>query len=172
MRTKTLVVAAARALGAGLAVAAAAAPSRSAGCTPGQSKVDGHSAMTFCGSAKATARVGGKTFSFKGGSCLKTGKGLTLNIGAVVFGLVKQKPSYFGLDIGRYYGANPGTPAATKDGTYPDGLIVVRYQGLHYDLNGGAERTSGDPEEEPHGRHVYGLHAVQASHRGLGSFSC
>ena len=46
-------------------------------------------------------RVGGKTIKFKGGACYTTGKGLTVNIGTVVFGLVKQKPPYFGLDIGQ-----------------------------------------------------------------------
>ena len=137
MRANALVVAVV-VLAAGVATTAAAAPRRAA-CMPGQTKVDGHSAMTFCGPAKATVHVAGKTLTFKGGSCLKTGTSLTVNIGTVVFGIVKQKPSYFGLDIGRYYGAGKGTPAARRDGTYGGGLVVVRQHGLHYDLNGGAD---------------------------------
>ena len=137
MRTKPLVVAAV-VLGVGVAATAAAAPRRTA-CTAGQTTVGGHSATVFCGPAKAAVHVAGKTLAFKGGSCLKTGTSLTVNIGIVVFGVVKQKPSYFGLDIGRYYGANKGTPPAAKDGTYGGGLVVVRRQGLHYDLNGGAD---------------------------------
>jgi hypothetical protein len=63
-----------------------------------------------------------------------------VNIGTVVFGVVEQRQPYFGLDIGQYYGANKGSPAASKDGTYADGLVVVRSNGLHYDLNGYADK--------------------------------
>jgi hypothetical protein len=139
MRTRALVVVAALMLAAGVAAAAAAAPSRVA-CTPGQTKVEGHPASAFCGPAKATVKVSGKSYAFKGGACLKSGKGLTVNIGTVVFGVAKQKPLYFGLNIGQYYGANPGTPPAAKDGTYGGGLIVVRTNGKGWDLNGGVNK--------------------------------
>ena len=132
---RVLLVLSACALGAVVAATAAAAPTRTS-CTPGQSTVDGHSAMTFCGPAKATVKVAGKTYSFKGGACLKTGKYLNVNIGTVVYGAAKQKQSYFAVLIGKYPGANPGTPAAPKDGTYGGGLVVVRHQGKAWDLNG------------------------------------
>jgi len=114
---------------------AAAAPTRAA-CTPGQSTVDGHTAMTFCGPAKATVKVNGKTYKFKGGSCIKTSKYVNLNIGTVVLGAKKQKVPYMSILVGAYPGANPGTPAASKDGTYGGGLVVVRYKGNAWDLNG------------------------------------
>src|SRR5206468_13017366 len=99
------------ALGAVLAVTAGVAHSHVA-CTAGQTTVDGHSAITYCGPAKVTVRVGGKTYAFKGGSCVKTSKSLSVNIGTVVLGIAKQTPAYFALGIGQYYGANPGTPSA------------------------------------------------------------
>jgi hypothetical protein len=139
MQTGTLLAVAALAVAAGAAAGATAAPSRGA-CTPGPTKVDGHPANVFCGPAKATVKVAGKAYAFKGGQCLKTGTSLTLNIGTVVSGVAKQKPQYLGLNIGRYYGANPGTPAAAKDGIYGGGLVVVRTNGKAWDLNGAADK--------------------------------
>jgi hypothetical protein len=135
MRARPLIVVFAVAIAAGLAAAATAAPTRAA-CTPGQSTIDGHSAMTFCGPAKATVRVNGKTYALKGGSCLKTGKYVNLNIGTVVLGAKSQKLPYFSILVGAYPGANAGTPAAPKDGTYGGGLVVVRVKGKAWDLNG------------------------------------
>jgi hypothetical protein len=135
MRTGSLTVLVALAIAAGLTAGAAAAPTRAA-CTPGQTTVDGHNAMSFCGPAKATVKVKGKTYSFKGGSCIKTGKYVNVNIGTVVFGAAKQKQPYFSVLIGAYPGANAGTPAAPKDGTYGGGLVVVRIQNKGWDLNG------------------------------------
>jgi hypothetical protein len=135
MRVKTLLVLPALAIAAGLVAGAAAAPTRTA-CTPGQSTIDGRSAMTFCGPAKATVKVGGKTYAFKGGSCIKTSTYVNVNIGTVVFGAKNQKQPYFSVLIGAYPGANPGTPAAKKDGTYAGGLVVIRYKGKAWDLNG------------------------------------
>ena len=64
--------------------------------------------MTFCGPAKATVRVNGKTYALKGGSCLKTGKYVNVNIGTVVLGAKSQKPPYFSIVVGAYPGANAG----------------------------------------------------------------
>jgi hypothetical protein len=135
MRAGSLIVLVALAIAAGLTAGAAAAPRRVA-CTPGQSTVDGHSAMTFCGPAKATVKVQGKTYSFKGGSCTKTGKYVNVNIGTVVLGAAKQKQPYFSVLVGAYPGANPGTRAAPKDGTYGGALVVVRSNSKGWDLNG------------------------------------
>ena len=135
MRVHALIVVSALAIAAGMTAAAAAAPTRAA-CTPGQSTIDGNSAMTFCGPAKATVRVNGKTYALKGGSCLKTGKYVNVNIGTVVLGAKSQKPPYFSIVVGAYPGANAGTPSAPKDGTYGGGLVVVRVKGKSWDLNG------------------------------------
>jgi hypothetical protein len=80
--------------------------------------------------------VQGKTYGFKGGSCTKTGKYVNVNIGTVVLGAAKQKQPYFSVLVGAYPGANPGTPAAPKDGTYGGALIVVRTNNKGWDLNG------------------------------------
>jgi hypothetical protein len=135
MGVRAGIVAAALAAATAVAAGAAAAPTRVA-CTPGPSTIGGKSAMTFCGPAKATVKVGGKTYSFQGGSCTKTSKYVNVNIGTVLYGAAKQKQPYFAVLIGNYPGANPGTRAAPKDGTYGGGLVVVRYQGKSWDLNG------------------------------------
>ena len=44
-------------------------PQSAAACVPGVKKISGVSARTFCGPAKATVRVNGKTISYSGGTC-------------------------------------------------------------------------------------------------------
>jgi hypothetical protein len=61
---------------------------------------------------------------------------MNVNIGTVVLGAAKQKQPYFSVLVGAYPGANPGTPAAPKDGTYGGALIVVRTNNKGWDLNG------------------------------------
>jgi hypothetical protein len=135
MRVGAPIVLAAIAIASGLAAGAAAAPTR-AECTPGRSTIGGHSAMTFCGPAKATVKVKGKTYTFTGGSCTKASRYVNVNIGTVVLGARKQKQPYFSILVGSYPGANAGTPPAPKDGTYGGGLVVVRTSNLGWDLNG------------------------------------
>lgn len=97
--------------------------------------VDGVAARTFCGSAKATVHIGGKTLSFNGGSCERTSKYLSLQIGTVVLGQIKKKkPDYFGIDVGAYPGST--TKAAAKDGKYVGAVIAIDYQGKGYLLRG------------------------------------
>ena len=109
MRVHALIVVSALAIAAAVTAAAAAAPTR-ASCTPGQSTIDGNSAMTFCGPAKATVRVNGKTYALKGGSCLKTGKYVNVNIGTVVLGAKSQKLPYFRHRRRRVSGRQRGGP--------------------------------------------------------------
>jgi hypothetical protein len=119
------------------AATALAAPARVArqACTPGITSVGGVTARTFCGPAKATADVGGKTLVFKGGSCERTSKYLSLQIGTVVLGQTKKKkPDYFGIDVGAYPGST--TKPAAKDGKYVGGVIAIEYQGKGYLLRG------------------------------------
>ena len=125
----------------GVALAAAAtalaAPARVArpACTPGMTSVGGVTARTFCGPAKATLHVAGKTLSFKGGSCERTSKYLSLQIGTVVLGQTKKKkPDYFGMNVGAYPGST--TKAAPKDGKYVGAVLAVNYHGKAYLLRG------------------------------------
>jgi hypothetical protein len=95
-----------------LAAAALVAPSTSsaagAACVPGKTTVAGKSATRFCGPAKATAKVGAKTFVFSGGVCQVSGVYFSVNIGTVVNNkLATAKPGplpYFNIAL---------TPAST-----------------------------------------------------------
>jgi hypothetical protein len=98
-----------------LATAALAAPSSSsaasttsAACVPGKTTVGGKQATRFCGPAKATAKVGSKTFHFSGGVCQVAGLYFQVNIGTVVNNkLANAKPGplpYFNIAL---------TPATT-----------------------------------------------------------
>jgi hypothetical protein len=85
----------------------ARAGAAAATCTPGTKTIGGAGARTFCGPAKATVTLNGKTVSYRGGSC-STSIGLfTVNIGTVVLGTVKNAPEYFGVTAT----AKPGSHA-------------------------------------------------------------
>jgi hypothetical protein len=86
----------------------------------------------FCGPAKVTVKVGGKTYPLTGGSCTKTSKYLNLNVGILVLNGPKKKYSYFGLLVGQYPGAVSGAKAAPKDGTYTGGLVSFVWKGKSY----------------------------------------
>lgn len=117
-----------------VAVGVPTAASRTA-CTPGLISFGGVQARVFCGPAKATVHVGGKTLSFKGGDCERTSKYVSLNIGTVVLGQTnKKKPDYFGLDVGQVPGST-GKPAAS-DGTYTGGVLAIDYGGKSYAVRG------------------------------------
>jgi hypothetical protein len=68
-------------------------------CTPGVVKKGGVTYRTFCGPAHATIKYGGKTYSFKGGSCGITSLGWGLNIGTAALGNAKPKYDYFGVAV-------------------------------------------------------------------------
>ena len=96
----SVVVCAAAILGASVLASAARAGGTVAACTPGVKTIAGTSARTFCGPARATVTVNGKTISYRGGAC-STSIGLfSLNIGTVVLGTVKNAPEYLGVTAG------------------------------------------------------------------------
>lgn len=79
-------------------VAAIAAPAAThwalAGCTPKITKIKGHTAVVNCGPATATLHVGGKTYTFKNGTCAVRANGLPLvQLGTGVLG-VKNNGGY------------------------------------------------------------------------------
>lgn len=76
-------------------------------CVPGVKKINGVSARTFCGPAKATVKMNGKTISYSGGECSKGAGLLALNIGTVVVGNLKNKPEYLGVAATAKAGAQP-----------------------------------------------------------------
>lgn len=116
---------------AGTAVSSTVAPTA---CVPGVKGVPGGISRTFCGTARATVKVNGKTFTFTGGQCDLYPKGLVVNIGTVILGGAKKK-AYFGVLLGRNPGTGAKDPVVSKDGTYTKGLITMEAPGLKNGVN-------------------------------------
>lgn len=91
------------ALTAAALVSAGGSSAASSTCVPGRTTVAGKAAMRFCGTARAKATVGTKSFSFSGGLCSVAGPYFTVNIGVhVINKLATAKPgpvSYFGVTV-------------------------------------------------------------------------
>jgi hypothetical protein len=98
LATASALIAAAFTLGAATALAGASgSPQGAAACVPGVKKINGVSARTFCGPARATVKMNGKTISYSGGNCSKSLGLFSVNIGTVVLGNLRNKPEYFGV---------------------------------------------------------------------------
>jgi hypothetical protein len=165
---RKLVVLLALALAALTAVAAAPASHTRSACTAGMTTVGGTQARAFCGPAKATVKIGGKTLTFKGGSCERTSKYVALNIGTVVLGTTsKKKPDYFGLDVGAYPGTNG--KAAAHDGAYTGGVIAVEFGGKGYLLRGDTAKITLSSGRT---KGTFSAAGLLGSAGGSGSFSC
>lgn len=104
-----------------VAAAAAVAPASSdaAACKPGVRTVDGSPARVFCGPAKAVVKTGGKTLTFAGGACERSGGRYVVNIGTFFAGSSKSKRPYFGLLIDK-----------PKPGTYRSQTLSFRSGGV------------------------------------------
>jgi len=101
-----------------------------AACTSGQTTYGGARAFGYCGTASGAVTFGGRTLSYRGGSCRRTAVAVELNIGIAVLGkTAKPLPRYLGVLIGRLYGV--GAPA-THDGTYREGTIAFVDGGKRY----------------------------------------
>jgi hypothetical protein len=91
LATATALIAAAFTLpGTATALAAIAvasgSPRSTAACVPGVKRINGVPARTFCGPARATVKMNGKTISYSGGKCSKSLGLFSVNIGTVVLG--------------------------------------------------------------------------------------
>src|SRR5260221_8729528 len=106
-----------------LAVLAAAlawtaqAPARPA-CTAGVRTTSGVTYRTFCGPARATLHLGGKTYSFTQGECERTGSSFTINIGTITLPPGSPKYRYFGIAVFK-----------GKDGTYTEQAVALQFPG-------------------------------------------
>jgi hypothetical protein len=129
------------------AVASSDAIARGA-CTNGPTLYQGERAFTSCGGpATAVVKLGGRTLRYRGGTCRQTSTALELNMGTTIVGqTTKPLPRYFGIAIGRLFGA--GRPAP-KDGSYRGGILAVVDDGKRYAsfdtqvrLSGGRTRGS------------------------------
>jgi len=153
-------------MAAALAAGTAAGSRAAAACTPGVHALGGVTARTFCGPARATLVVGGKTIRFSGGTCERGAAYVAVNIGTVVLGTTtKQKPDYFGLVVGKAPLIG-GTPARA-DGTYKPQVLTANHAGkgyaiLHSTLQLQGGRTHGSFSGTPYG----------SSATVTGTFSC
>jgi hypothetical protein len=109
-------------------------------CKEGMTTFGGVPARVFCGSAAATVRASGKTFTIRNGSCQKTSSYFSIGIGEFVIGRsTKPEPEAFGVDVGREPGATG--PTAGKDGVYHGADVAVTHAGKGYALRGNATVT-------------------------------
>ncbi len=85
------------------AAGSSGAPARLAACTPGPTTIGGAYARVWCGPARATVHVAGRTYHFTHGICqvtegfTKGSKVLAINIGTQTLPPANPKASYFGL---------------------------------------------------------------------------
>ena len=92
-------------------------------CTAGVKTTAGVTYRTFCGNAKATVHLGGKTYVFTGGSCDSTTSTFTINLGTITLPPGKPKYRYFGVTV-----------FTGKDGTYTN-------QAVGWQLPGGVHQA-------------------------------
>jgi len=109
------------------AALATALPSSGA-CTAGLSKIGGYQARTFCGPAKATARVAGRSLRFAGGQCAISQGYWTVNIGTIELGQQHKTKSYFGITL---------LKPSHADGTYRNVTFGFNVPGKSYLVSGG-----------------------------------
>lgn len=107
------------------ALAASAGPAAAKTC-PYPVTVNGINVLVYCGSAKATVKVGAKTFVFEHGQCKKLGSSFYANFGDIVTQTVKKAPDSFQIIAGT--DARP----ATKDGSYGGTTVMMSKSGQAY----------------------------------------
>jgi hypothetical protein len=110
-----------------LATAVANAGTKAAdACKPGTHKIGTVTYRVFCGPASATVKTGGKTYTFRNGTCLRAGitRVFTMSIGRLATSKGKPKYSYFGIIV----------PSANHDGVYRRALVTWVSGGKRYAL--------------------------------------
>jgi len=152
------------AIGCAAALLAVAGPggASSAGstsCTAGVKTVGGATQRTFCGPAKATVKIGGKTLRFSGGKCEKLGGFYTVNIGTITLPPSKPKSMYFGF-----------TTTKKRGGRYKVfGNVTVAWEtpGTRYALGNGTVKISSSMK-----RGSFAGTTILASQKATGSWTC
>ena len=107
--------------------AAGAGGKAAAACKPGSHKVGKVTYRVFCGPASATVKLGGKTYSFRNGSCLRAGitRVFTMSIGSLRMSKGKPKYSYFAVTV----------PSANHDGVFRRAIVTWAIGGKRYSLS-------------------------------------
>jgi hypothetical protein len=114
-----------------LTVGAASADSGASNVACGNTTYKGARARTYCGPATATVKLGGRTLTYRGGSCMRNSVAIELGIGTVILDSKDPKPlpRSFGISVGRIFGI--GKPAP-KDGNYASVMIAYVDKGKRY----------------------------------------
>jgi hypothetical protein len=100
-------------------------------CKPGTTKVPGGVKRTFCGTAKATVKVNGRSYAFAKGRCE-----LYPGYVSVEIGRFSRGGSFFALLVGKSPDATAEDPPATRDGIYTKGtfgLAVPTFGSIFHD---------------------------------------
>ncbi len=92
--------------------------------------IGGVRAHVFCGPAKVTVRVGGKTSVIRNGRCSRVAGSFFVNIGTQL-SPSSPKYSYFGLVVN-----------ATRPGTYRTGLVTFNLGTAAHGLSGRGEKVT------------------------------
>ena len=131
-----------------LGAATAQGGARAVACKSGNISYQGVRARTYCGTASAVVKVGGRTLKYRGGSCTRTAVATELGIGTLILDSKQPKtlPRSFGISVGRIFGVGKAAP---RDGTYPSATLVFVDNGQQYasstaaaTLQGGRTRGS------------------------------
>lgn len=129
MKKLILTITAALAL---LTIGTATADSSASSVACGNTTYKGVRARTYCGPASATVKVGGRTLTYRGGSCIRNRVAVELGIGTMILDAKDPKgplPRSFGISVGRIYGV--GQPAP-QDGTSRSGMLAYVDGGKRY----------------------------------------
>jgi hypothetical protein len=111
-------------------------------CKAGNTTYQGVRARTYCGSASAVVKIGGRTLKYRGGSCSRTPVAIELGIGTLIVDSKDSKalPRSFGISVGRIFGIGK---AAARDGTYKDVMLVFVDNGTRYAVSKAEARLQG-----------------------------
>ncbi|MBA3718471.1 MAG: hypothetical protein H0W87_09640 [Actinobacteria bacterium] len=139
--------------------AASGATKSASACKPGVHTVGKTTYRVFCGPASATVRMGGKTQSFRNGSCLKVGitRVFTISIGTLTISKGKARYSYLGITV----------PSANHDGVYTRAIIAWAFGGTRYALYNVKLRLMGNRTRGTFSGRVVGKRGTVS-----GSFRC
>jgi len=136
-----------------------------AACTPGIRKVGAVRFKVFCGPARATLRFQGKTYSFRNGSCTRTSRSLTIDVGVETL----PHPPSTEPPRTRWFGA---FVAARRDGTYHPGsemFLTWSAPGLSFLFTAGKLRLTADRSRGTFSGQFFGRGITGSA---SGSFSC
>jgi hypothetical protein len=85
---------------------------------PGVRTSGGVTYRTFCGPARATLHLGGKTYRYSGDECERTGTSFAINLGTITLPPGSPKYRYFGIAV-----------FTGNDRTYKEQAVALQFPG-------------------------------------------